>query len=188
MTRLAIFASGSGSNAVNIIEYFHNKPEVEITKVYCNNPKAGILNKANALGVKTLLFNREEWKSDAILSDLKKEETDVIALAGFLWLIPTDMVAAFPDRILNIHPSLLPKYGGKGMYGSKVHEAVVANKESQSGITIHLVNEKYDDGGIVYQESVPIQESDTPEEVASKVLTIEHANYARVIEEYIQKL
>lgn len=184
---LVLFASGGGSNAVKIINHFENSSEVEVLSIFVNNPKAGILNKAKELGVPTHLFTREEYKNGDVLLALQDLEADFIVLAGFLWLVPSDIVKEFDGKILNIHPALLPNYGGKGMYGMNVHTAVFENKEEKSGITIHEVNEKYDDGDYVFQAEVDITSCQSPEEVAKAVLAVEHANFPRVIEEFIQK-
>lgn len=186
MKKLVLFASGGGSNAVKIIEHFNDNEEVEVVSIFVNNPNAGILNKAKELGIKTRLFTREEYKAGVVLNDLKDLDTDFIALAGFLWLVPSEIVQEFDGRILNIHPALLPNYGGKGMYGMNVHTAVFNNKEEKSGITIHEVNEKYDDGEYVFQGEVDITSCQSPEEIAKAVLAVEHANFPRVIEEFIK--
>lgn len=182
---LVVFASGSGSNAVKIIEHFENHDSIKVTNIFCNKENAGIIDKAKHLGVDVTLFNREEFKSGIVLEKLRKLNTDFIALAGFLWLIPSEIVNEYPDKILNIHPALLPKYGGKGMHGMNVHTAVFENGEKESGITIHLVNEKYDEGNIVFQEVVSLSSDDTPESIAAKVLKVEHKNFPKVIENYI---
>lgn len=182
---LVVFASGSGSNAVKIIEHFKNHDKINVTNIFCNKESAGIIDEAKSLGVDVTLFNRDEFKSGVVLEKLKLLDTGFIALAGFLWLVPSQIVNEFPNKILNIHPALLPKYGGKGMHGINIHKAVVENREKESGITIHLVNEKYDDGGVIFQEKVNVSRDDTPESLASKVLKIEHKNYAKVIEKHI---
>ncbi len=187
LMNVVIFASGSGSNAVKIIEHFATNSHIQVTSIFCNKEGAGIIEKGKSLGIPVRVFNREEFKSGVVLTELKDSKTDYIALAGFLWLIPSEIVQEYNNRIFNIHPALLPKYGGKGMHGMNVHIAVVENQEKESGITIHLVNEKYDDGAILYQESVPVTPEDKPEDVAARVLTVEHKNFARVIEEYILK-
>lgn len=187
MKNIILFASGSGSNAVKIIEHFNQGDFARVQAIFVNNPHAGIIEKAKKYNVPTVLFNREEFYQDStVLEQVKSFDPDVIGLAGFLWLIPSDFIEAFPNRIINIHPALLPKYGGKGMYGINVHRAVVENKERESGITIHLVNEKYDDGDYLFQATTPIDANDTPEEVAAKVLKVEHANYPQVIEEFLK--
>ena len=180
--RIAIFASGSGSNAQSIAEYFESTGLLEISAIYCNNPDAFVLKRANSLEIPSILFNRDTfYKSIAILEDLKSRETDWIILAGFLWLIPDYILQAFPQRIINIHPALLPKYGGKGMYGMKVHEAVIASGDPESGITIHFVNEHYDEGDIIFQAQCVIEQNDTSEMLAAKIHELEYEHFPAVI-------
>ncbi|MEO9965859.1 MAG: phosphoribosylglycinamide formyltransferase [Reichenbachiella sp.] len=189
MKRLAIFASGSGSNAEQIINYFHEGEAVRVELVLCNKPEAFVLNRASRLGVESHLFDREAfYSSDAIVNILKQKKIDLVILAGFLWLIPKNLIDAFPDRIINIHPALLPKYGGKGMYGARVHEAVVENAEKESGITIHLVDEVYDNGAILGQYKCPVLLSDTAESVAGKIHELEYKYFPKTIEEYLRKI
>jgi phosphoribosylglycinamide formyltransferase-1 len=184
--RIAVFASGSGSNAQRIAEYFSDKGVLEIAAIYCNNPDAFVLERAKLLGIPSVLFNRDTfYHSDAILADLKNREVDWIILAGFLWLIPTNILAAFPGRIINIHPALLPAYGGKGMYGMKVHQAVIAAGDAESGITIHHVNEHYDEGDIIFQARCTIATDDTPELLASKIHELEYEHFPRVIQDLV---
>ncbi len=185
---ISIFASGSGSNAENIIHYFKNKPEVTITLVLCNNNKAGVLERSSKLGVTSFIFSREMLKDGTVLQKLKDVDTGFIVLAGFLWLMPSAIVKEFPGRIINIHPALLPKYGGKGMYGMNVHKAVVANKEKESGITIHYVNEEYDKGSIIFQAKCVLSEKDSAEDVAQKVHALEYEYFPKVIENVLRKL
>jgi phosphoribosylglycinamide formyltransferase-1 len=186
MKRIAIFASGSGSNAENIFHYFQGNQEIHVALIVCNKPGAGIISRADRLGIPVLLINREDWMHPMrVVEWLKMNEISYIVLAGFLWLVPKDLITAFPDKIINIHPALLPKYGGKGMYGEKVHEAVYKNAEKESGITIHLVNEKYDDGMHLFKHSFPISEQDTPESIAEKVHELEYRYFPSVIEKYI---
>lgn len=173
--RIAIFASGSGSNAQRIAEYFAGSGLLEIAAIYCNNPEAYVLERAKLLGIPSVLFNRNDfYHTTSVLDDLKNRETDWIVLAGFLWLIPGSILKAFPQRIINIHPALLPAYGGKGMFGMKVHQAVIANGEAESGITIHYVNEHYDEGNIIFQVRCPISKNDTPEMLAAKIHELEY--------------
>lgn len=187
-TRIAIFASGSGSNAEKLMQYFSNSPEIEVGALLSNNPNAFALERAKRHGVETFVFNKETFvKSTAVLDYLREEKIDWIILAGFLWLIPEYLIKAFPCRMVNIHPALLPAYGGKGMYGMFVHEAVIKAREKQSGITIHLIDEKYDEGPILFQAVCKIEESDTPEILAHKVQLLEHEHFPRVIEETIKK-
>ncbi len=186
MKRIAIFASGSGSNAQRIAEYFKDNPEVEISLILTNNPQAGVIDRARGLNIPVVIFNKNIfYKTDKIIRLLKDHQTDLVVLAGFMMLIPQEMVSAFPDRIINIHPALLPKYGGKGMYGHFVHEAVVAAKESESGITIHFVNERYDEGAVIFQARCKIDPSDTPEDVAIRVQKLEHEHFPRVVQEIL---
>lgn len=181
--RLAIFASGSGSNAEKIAEYFANRTDIEISLILSNNPQAGVIARARRLHIPVVLFDRKTfYETHRIIEILQNEHIDLVVLAGFMMLIPEAMVRAFPNKIVNIHPALLPKYGGKGMYGHFVHEAVVDAKESESGITIHFVNERYDEGGIIFQATCEVTPTDTPEEVARKVQVLEHQHYPEVIE------
>ncbi len=182
MKRVAIFASGAGSNALKFLEYFDTIDEVEITLVVSNNPKAGVLHYAEVHGVSTLVMDRDYFcDTTSILEVLKSEQVDLIVLAGFLWLIPAYLIQAYPAAIVNIHPALLPSYGGKGMYGMNVHKAVKRAQETVSGITIHYVNEKYDEGKHIFQAKCIIDISDTPEMIASKVLQLEHEHYSQVV-------
>lgn len=180
--RIAIFASGSGSNAQRIAEYFSGSGLLEISAIYCNNPKAYVLERAELLGIPSVVFNRNEFYHTSLISnDLKRRKTDWIVLAGFLWLIPDSILKAFPQRIINIHPALLPAYGGKGMFGMKVHESVIASREKQSGITIHHVNELYDEGDIIFQATCQVQPGDTPEMLAAKIHELEYEYFPVVI-------
>lgn len=188
MKNLAIFASGSGSNAENIIRYFAEKPGFRVKKIYCNVPDAYVLERAKKYNVPTQVFNRAEFRNpDIILRQLQEEGTDFIILAGFLWLVPDCITTAYPNRIVNIHPALLPAYGGKGMYGHHVHEAVLAAGEKESGITIHYVNEHYDSGDIIFQATCPVLPDDTPDTLAARVHELEYAHFPRVIEEAASK-
>ena len=184
MKNLVIFASGSGSNAENIIRYFASKPDFCVKKIYCNVPGAYVLERARQLQVPACVFTREEFRNpDKLLRQLQDEGTDFIVLAGFLWLVPPCITAAYPNRIVNIHPALLPAYGGKGMYGHHVHEAVLAAGEQQSGITIHYVNDRYDSGDIIFQATCPVLPDDTPDTLAARVHELEYRHFPRVIEE-----
>jgi len=186
MKSIAILASGSGSNAENIIRYFQNSETVKVKLIICNNPKAGIISRAEKLDVPLLLLNRNDfYQSDKIVSLLQGMHIDLIVLAGFLWLLPPYFITAFKNKIINIHPALLPKYGGKGMYGKHVHEAVLANKETETGITIHLVDEIYDHGKILFQQTVALNDNDTVQTIQEKVQALEHQNYQLVIEKYL---
>jgi phosphoribosylglycinamide formyltransferase-1 len=181
LKRLAILASGSGSNAEKIMAYFQGSPKAEIALVASNKLDAFVLERAKKFDVPTLTFNRKEMEAGELLGKLQAEKIDWVILAGFLLKIPVDLIRAFPDRMVNIHPALLPKYGGKGMYGSYVHEAVKAAGDSETGITIHLVNEHYDEGKIIFQAATSVTSEDTPETIATKVHELEHRYFAEVI-------
>jgi phosphoribosylglycinamide formyltransferase-1 len=188
MTRIALFASGSGSNVENIANYFASNDQVVFTKVYCNKPDAYVLERAKNLGIRTRVFNKQEFADAAIIvQELLDDQTDLIILAGFLWMIPAALVKAFPAKIVNIHPALLPKFGGKGMYGMHVHEAVVANKEIETGITIHYVNEKYDDGPAIFQAKVAVLPTDDALAVAHKIHQLEFEHFPKVIDMILKK-
>jgi phosphoribosylglycinamide formyltransferase-1 len=185
-TKIAIFASGGGSNARKIIEYFKDSPVGEVALVVSNKRNVGVLDIAESHGVPTHIIDRQGfYESEVMLDKLKQHKIDLIVLAGFLWLVPGYLVRAFPGKILNIHPALLPKYGGKGMYGHHVHEAVKAAGEPESGMTIHFVNEHYDEGDIVFQATCQLSPEDTSEEIAQKVLKLEHQHYPEIIEKVI---
>ena len=184
MTKIAIFASGSGTNAQNIIKTIGDK--VQVTCIYCNNPSAGIIDRARNLGVEVNLFTREQlYTTGEVLRHLELSGAEYVILAGFLWLIPNALIAQYPDRIINIHPALLPNYGGKGMYGEKVHQSVINNKEKESGITIHLVNEKYDEGRHIFQAKCSIDPTDTAETLAHKIHQLEYDHFPNVILNFI---
>ena len=183
MKRIVLFASGSGTNAENIIRYFQNKGTVQVSAVLTNKRDAAVIDRCNSLKIPVLYFNRTAFEQEKFLLEiLQPLNPDLIVLAGFLWKIPPVMVAAYPEKIINIHPALLPKYGGKGMYGKKVHETVLANGETETGITIHYVNEIYDDGAIIFQKSTAIDRTDSLETVMAKVHDLEYRYYPRVIE------
>ncbi len=186
--KLAIFASGSGTNAENIIRYFRNHPLIRVVLVACNNPEAYVIRRAEKLDVPCYLFGKKEmYQSTQLLETLHKYGVDFIILAGFLWLIPENILKEFQGRILNIHPALLPAYGGKGMYGDRVHKAVLENRERVTGITIHLVNENYDEGEIIFQEKCNIDpDRDSVDDIAAKVHKLEYRYYPWIIEMYIQ--
>jgi len=185
MKKIAIFASGSGSNAENIISFFKTEKTAVVTKVFCNNPKAAVFERCKRLQVDAVLFSREDFfKSDTILNQLKGV-ADYIVLAGFLLKIPTNIIEAFPNKIINIHPALLPKYGGKGMYGMHVHNAVKENNESETGITIHFVNENYDEGAIIFQATTKLESSDSPEDIAQKIHALEYKHFPKIIESVV---
>lgn len=181
MTRLAILASGSGSNAEKIMEHFQNSDKAAIALVASNKTDAFVLERAKKFGVPTYTFTRKEMDAGKLLEKLQAEKIDWVILAGFLLKIPAELIRAFPERMINIHPALLPNYGGKGMYGHHVHEAVKAAGDTQTGITIHLVNEHYDEGKIIFQAATPLTPEDTPESIAQKVHTLEHRYFAEVI-------
>ncbi len=185
--RLAIFSSGNGSNAEEIMKYFKDHPTVKVKMLLSNNPRAFALERAVKFGVPTRVFTKEQFReSDEVVNWLKEAGITHVILAGFMWLIPAHLIKAFPRHMVNIHPALLPSYGGKGMYGMHVHEAVKANGEKQTGITIHLVNEKYDEGEILAQKKVAIAPSDSVEDIAHKVHQLEYQYYPAVIEAWIQ--
>jgi len=180
---IALFASGSGTNVENIYNHFYTNPTVNISCVLCNNPHAYVLKRASSLNLDFMLFNREDFNnSDKILTYLKSKKVDLIVLAGFLWLIPSYLIESYTNKIINIHPALLPKYGGKGMFGDNVHKAVFENRETKTGITIHYVNNKYDEGDIIFQEIIEINELDNPETIAKKVHELEYKHYPSIIE------
>ena len=183
MKRVIIFASGGGSNAENLIKFFQNRDNVSVIQVLTNNPRAKVLDKCKSLNVSALCFNRIAFsKTIDVLNILKISNPDLIVLAGFLWKIPQTIISEFPNRIINIHPALLPKYGGKGMYGMNVHKAVVDNKEAETGITIHYVNENYDEGAIIFQTTCPVDPYDTPEDVAKKIHELEMRHFPKVVD------
>ncbi len=183
MSKIAIFASGSGSNAENIIKYFKGRLKTSDFHILTNNPKAYVNERADNLNVKLTLFTKDEfYNSNKILEILQNEGTDLIVLAGFLWLVPNNLVGAYKDKIINIHPALLPKYGGKGMYGHKIHEAVVANKETETGITIHFVDENYDEGKIIQQIKCDVLPDDSAADVEEKIHKLEYKYYPEVVE------
>ena len=185
MKRIVIFASGSGTNAENIIRYFKNSNLISVVQVLTNKKDAKVLERAKRLKVSSLVFNRDDFYNSEELLDNLKLNADYIILAGFLWKIPTNIIEAFPNKIINIHPALLPKYGGKGMYGMHVHNAVVKNKEKESGITIHYVNENYDEGTIIFQKSFEVLVCDTAVDVAAKIHILEQENFPKIIEQVI---
>lgn len=183
MKRIVIFASGSGTNAENLIRYFNNKDLASVIQVLTNNPHARVLERCKELQVSALSFNRIAFsESPDVLNILKASQPDLIVLAGFLWKFPDFILHEFPDKVINIHPALLPKYGGKGMYGKFVHDAVLAHKETETGITIHYVNEHYDEGAIIFQVKCEVMPSDTSETVAAKIHNLEMEHFPKVVE------
>ncbi len=186
MKRIAIFASGSGTNAQNIIEYFKGSRDITVDSVWSNNEDAYALIRAEKLGIETFTFDRDTlYDSNDVLDSLSERHVDMIVLSGFLWLVPGNLTTEF--TVLNIHPALLPKYGGKGMFGKHVHEAVIKNKEKESGITIHYVNEKYDSGSIIFQATCEVLSSDNADSLAERIHKLEYENFPRVIEEVLMK-
>lgn len=187
--QLAVFISGSGSNAEEIFSYFQIHPSIKVALVLSNNPDAYGLERAKKFSIPSKVFSRNQFsESEEVLRWLIAAEVTHLVLAGFLWLVPDYLIRAFPHRIINIHPALLPKFGGKGMYGMKVHEAVKLSGEKQTGISIHEVNEIYDEGKILFQASCPVDFSDSPQQIAEKVLQLEHGFYPRVIEQWASGL
>jgi len=183
MKRIVIFASGSGTNAENLIKFFHNRDNVSVIHVLTNNPHAKVLDRCKKLDVSTSIFNKTDFtETPVVLNALKKMSPDLIVLAGFLWKIPENIIKEFSNKIINIHPSLLPKYGGKGMYGMHVHEAVVKNKDIRTGITIHYVNENYDDGAIIFQTICFVDTLDNADDVARKIHDLEMEHFPKVLE------
>ena len=185
--KIILFASGNGSNAENIFRFFEKKNNVDILTVYTNHSKAGVINRIKPFGVNVEVFNRESFICGSLLKNVINQKPDLIILAGFLWKFGSDWVEAFSNKIINIHPSLLPKYGGKGMYGKYVHKAVKENCESETGITIHYVNEFYDEGDIIFQEKVKLNKEDTKEDIALKVQKLEHKYFPVVIKDLLQR-
>lgn len=188
MKKIALFASGSGTNVQNIANYFKNNTEIEIGLVLSNKKEAYVLERAKKLKIPTFVFGREQfYNSSTVVKQLMDYNIDFIVLAGFLWLIPKNLIEAFPHKIINIHPALLPKHGGKGMYGAKVHETVVKNHEEESGITIHFVNANYDEGDVIFQATCKVLPSDSADDVASKVHALEYEHFPKVIEQLLLK-
>jgi len=189
MRRLAVFASGSGTNAENLIKYFHDSDVAEVVVVFCNKPRAAVIKRVENLKVPVVVFDRVQLHDcDSILKRLNSYQVDMIILAGFLWLIPQSLLKAFPKAIINIHPALLPNYGGKGMYGARVHQAVIENIDKKSGITIHLIDEHYDKGQNLAQIECPVENSDTPDSLATRIHALEYEFYPKVIEQYIKEV
>ena len=186
---IAVLASGSGTNAENIIRYFREKGSARVALVLTNRQNAFVLERAKGLGVPCVWFAKSDWESgELVLSTLREHDIDFVVLAGFLARVPDNILHAYPNKMINIHPSLLPKFGGKGMYGDRVHEAVIASGEKESGITIHYTNEHYDEGGIICQQKCPVLPGDTPEELAQRIHRLEYEYYPKVIEELVEGL
>jgi phosphoribosylglycinamide formyltransferase-1 len=189
MRNIAIFASGSGTNAENIIKYFSNRNTAKVCLVLSNKRQAQVLKRAEDNGIRTVFFEHKEfYVTGKVLRYLVLYKIDFIVLAGFLWLVPENIIEQYPGRIINIHPALLPSYGGKGMYGEAVHKAIIENKEAQSGITIHYVNKLYDKGDIIFQTKVAVDPSDSPSTLAEKVHALEYLHYPKIIEDLVVKL
>ena len=184
--KIIFFASGSGSNVQNIIEHFSAFDQITTDLVLTNNQKAGVLDRAKSLNVPFYLFKKEEYLDDSLLNKLQTIKPDLIVLAGFLLKIPKSIVAAYPDKIINIHPALLPKHAGKGMYGDRVHQSVLDSGDSQTGITIHYVNENYDEGSIIFQSAVEVSKADTAESIANKVHRLEYKHYPEVLHQLLK--
>lgn len=184
MKKIVLFASGSGTNAENIIQYFKNSSLAKVAAVFSNNQQAKVLDRAHQHDVPALVFSRTELQDGTVLKQLNQFHPDIIVLAGFLWMFPQQIIAQYPT--INIHPALLPKYGGKGMYGMKVHQAVLDNRELETGITIHQVNEHYDQGDIIFQKSVAIEDCFTAEAIAEKVHELEYLHFPKVIESILK--
>jgi phosphoribosylglycinamide formyltransferase-1 len=183
MKRIVIFASGSGTNAENIIKFFHNRDNVSVIQVLTNNPHAKVIERCKALNMSCLSFNKVALvHTNDVLELLKLKQPDLIVLAGFLWKIPKKILDHFPNKIINIHPALLPKYGGKGMYGMRVHQAILDNNEPETGITIHFVNENYDEGAIIFQEKCKVDPGDTINAISDKIHDLEMQHFPQIIE------
>ncbi|WP_286761714.1 phosphoribosylglycinamide formyltransferase [Salegentibacter sp. UBA1130] len=186
--KIVVFASGSGTNAENIIKFFQKQPNTSVVAVFSNKKSAKVLKRAHDLNVKALHFDRDAlYNSYDVLHILEDINPDLIVLAGFMWIFPEDILKRFPNKIVNIHPALLPKYGGKGMYGMHVHEAIIQNKEKESGISIHYVNENYDEGEIIFQAKTDISEEDTPESLAEKIHKLEYKHFPEILQQLLQK-
>ena len=186
MKNIVLFASGGGSNAAQIMQHFAGSGNCAVAALFTNNPNAGAIARADQFGVPTHIFTREELNDGTVLQKVNEYAPSLIVLAGFLWKFPGAIIAAYPHKVINIHPALLPGYGGKGMYGMNVHRAVHENKEKESGITIHYVDENYDEGSIIFQQAVAIEECLSPEEVSLKVLALEHEHFPKVIAQLIE--
>ncbi len=189
MKNIAIFASGSGTNAENIVRHFYNNKNARIRLILTNNPDAFVIERAKNLKINCLIFNRDDfYTTGKILDTLMSNDIDFIVLAGFLWLVPDSIINAYEGRIVNIHPALLPAYGGKGMYGERVHKVVIGNCDKESGITIHYVNQRYDEGDIIFQARCEIEPGDTPEKLAKKVHALEYEHFPAVLEKLVNNL
>lgn len=187
MKKIILFASGGGSNAEQIMQYFDGKQQYAVQSVFTNNPNAGVIERAKTYNIPTHIFTREELNEGKVLQIVNQIKPDLIVLAGFLLKFPSDIIAEYPHKVINIHPALLPKYGGKGMYGIHVHRAVLENKDKESGITIHYVNDNYDEGNVIYQHAIAVEECLSAEDVALKVLSLEHEHFPRIIEQLLNE-
>ncbi|MEM5540970.1 phosphoribosylglycinamide formyltransferase [Olleya sp. AS48] len=188
MKRVVIFASGSGSNAENLIRFFQNRDNASVIQVLTNNPHAKVLDRCKKLKVSALSFNKTAFtETDDVLNILKSNTPDLIILAGFLWKFPEKILKNFPNKVINVHPALLPKFGGKGMYGMHVHQAVINNKETETGVTIHYVNENYDEGAIIFQSKCEVLASDTAQDVADKIHELEMKHFPEVVDQLLKK-
>lgn len=185
MKKILLFASGAGSNVENIIQYFKNNDKVSIVGIFTNNQHAKVLEIAKHHNIPSLVFDRTELNDGLVLEKIKGLQPDLIVLAGFLWKMPEAIVHEFPNKIINIHPALLPKYGGKGMYGMHVHRAILENKEKETGITIHYVNEHYDEGEFIFQQQVNVEDCQTSEEIAAKVQQLEYEHFPKIINDLL---
>ncbi|WP_350286603.1 phosphoribosylglycinamide formyltransferase [uncultured Croceitalea sp.] len=187
MKNIVILASGSGSNAENIITFFKDNPLVKVTSVLTNKNTSGVIERCQRLKIPVLAFNRAAfYDTTTVIDAIKSQHVDLIVLAGFLWRVPQEFIEAFPNKIINIHPALLPKYGGKGMYGNHVHRAVKEHQETETGITVHYVNENYDEGAIIYQAKTTVSCSDSPDDIAQKVHQLEYEHFPKVIEKLLK--
>lgn len=185
MKKILLFASGNGSNAENIIKYFKNNPKIEVSGVFTNNPNASVIAKSNYHNIPTFVFNKSDLYDDCVKSKIFQVEPDLIVLAGFLLKFPEHIISSYPNKVINLHPALLPNYGGKGMYGIKVHQTVLDNKEKETGITIHYVNEHYDEGEFIFQEKVNIEDCVSADEIANKIHELEHKHFPKIIEKLL---
>ena len=185
MKKIVIFASGSGTNAENVIQYFATRSTGTVVAVFTNNPDATVIDKAKKLEVPVIIFSKEDLNTGKTLQLITTYQPDLIVLAGFLLKFPENIIEAYPNQIINIHPALLPKYGGKGMYGMYIHKAIIENKEKETGISIHYVNENYDEGNIIFQQNVFLSEIDTPESVAEKIHALEQQHFPEIIEKFL---
>lgn len=183
---IAVFASGMGSNAVNICKYFANAPNICVKVLVCNKPKAKVIENVQPFNLQLILIDKTDFEQpEKLIEQLQSEAIDLLVLAGFLWLIPEAIIKTYPDKIINLHPALLPNYGGKGMYGARVHQAILENRETESGITIHYVNERYDEGSIIFQAKTAINENETVESLSQKIHQLEYQHFPKVIEDLL---